>query len=60
MITKKTYPVGTVQEKKGERFMRVEKTIAEYRILGILFYKKEIVSPHLLGVEYWDEYYPNL
>lgn len=60
MITKKIYPIGTVQEKKGEKFMGIEKTIAEYRIFGILLYKKEIVSPRLSGADCWDGFYFNI
>lgn len=37
MITKKTFPVM-----EGKR---VKKTIAEYRIFGILLYRKELVMP---------------
>ncbi len=59
MIKKKIYPAGEVQEKNGEMFMEVAKTITECRVFGILLYKKEIINPRLLGAAYWDGFYPN-
>lgn len=60
MITKKTCPVGVVKEDKGERFMKIDKVITEYRVFGILLYRKEVVSPRYFAADYWDGFYPNL
>ena len=59
MIKKKTYPVGLVEEKDGILFMRISKMITDYRFWGILFYRKELVSPHVYRAEAWDGFYPN-
>jgi len=45
MLTKKIYPVGKVKMQNGEEIFVIEKTVAEYRVFGILILRKEIVSP---------------
>ena len=51
MITKTTFPIlsGTARN-------RVIGTRAEYRLFGLLIYRKTIYLPSYYGLESWDEY----
>ena len=60
MIKKTIYPVGEMQDESGKRIMKVDKTISECRVFGILLYKKEVISPHQMGADYWECFFPNL
>lgn len=56
MITKKTYPEFKEKDYNGEKAAVPTKTITEYRIFGILLYKKELLTPAFYGYNYWDEF----
>lgn len=56
MITKKTYPELKQKDYRGEKVAVVTKTTTEYRLFGILLYKKVLVTPAMYGYEHWDEF----
>jgi hypothetical protein len=53
MIKKRVYPVI---EGHDEGAAIVTETVAEYRIFGILIYKKTIEMPQKYGFRYYSEY----
>lgn len=58
MITKKTFPVGNIETRKGEQIYVIKKTVSEYRIFGILILRKEIESPSAYA-QYSTEFFTN-
>lgn len=58
MITKKTFPIGTIEIRDNQQIYVVKKTVSEYRIFGILILRKEIVSPNAYA-RYHTEFYAN-
>ena len=60
MITKKIYPVGNIREvaegDKKVNHMNIVKMIAEYRLFGILLYKKELINPSFFKAEYYEDF----
>ncbi len=56
MITKKIIPIGNIYERDGKKVMKVVKMIAEYRLFGILLYRKELLYPTSFGADYFDDF----
>jgi hypothetical protein len=53
MLRKETKSEGVIGEQYGKPFMRVTKMITEYRLFGILLYRKTLYTPSNLA-EGWD------
>lgn len=45
MVTKKVFSVTEELVEKGELVSRVNRMVIEYRVFGILFYKKTLFLP---------------
>ena len=55
MIRKKIIPIGNVGlSEDGKKVMKITQMIAEYRILGILLYKKELINPSYFLADYFE------
>jgi hypothetical protein len=54
MITKKIIPVGNITEEKGIRTMKITRMIAEYRLFGILLYRRELINPSYFQADYYE------
>jgi hypothetical protein len=59
MITKKIIPVGNVEKNKEGLFMNITSMVAEYRIFGILLYKKTLINPSYFRADNYEGFIIN-
>ena len=58
MITKKITPIGNVWlNGNGKYEMKISSMVTEYRFFGILFYKKELITPYYFLADYYEGFY---